>query len=83
MLKPGGLWLNCGPLLYHWAQDDPTAAPTDLSLELPLADVRALAEAIGFEMLEEAEGDARYLADPRALYQTRYTCARWVLRKAA
>jgi carnosine N-methyltransferase len=21
MLKPGGVWINLGPLLYHWAVD--------------------------------------------------------------
>jgi uncharacterized phage protein gp47/JayE len=71
-----------GPLLYHWVQDSPSGArPTELSIELPLADVKSLANQMGFEVLEESEGDAAYLADCQALYQTSYTCARWVMRK--
>lgn len=31
-LKPGGYWINIGPLLYHWASSDPgvaSGAPSD------------------------------------------------------
>ena len=24
MLKPGGIWINLGPLLYHWVADSET-----------------------------------------------------------
>ena len=81
-LRPGGIWANLGPLLYHWAIDGAaTNAPTELSLELPLDDVLGLADKLGFELLEQSEGDGAYLADARALYQTSYVCARWVMRK--
>lgn len=82
MLPQGGIWINLGPLLYHWAQDNPSGArPTELSVEVPLEGVKSLAIQMGFEMLEESEGNASYLADCQALYQTSYTCARWVMRR--
>ena len=145
MLRPGGLWLNLGPLLYHWAASDPAPEATsndpaavghagtagggsaqrsnhtvhthanggtapagseaqqlpahthahagaaacchqaepelELSLELPLEDILAVAAKVGFEVLEQDEGEAAYMADVQSLYQTKYTCARWVMRK--
>jgi carnosine N-methyltransferase len=81
VLKPGGFWVNCGPLLYHWAQEEGTAEPADLSLELPLDTVLAVAQAVGFKLIQNTETTARYLADTRSLYQTSYTCACWVLQK--
>ena len=145
VLRPGGLWLNLGPLLYHWATSDPAPEATwndpasaghpstagccsaqqtnraahthahggtapdgsegqqvpahahahagaaacchqaepepELSLELPLEDILAVAAKVGFEVLEQDEGEAAYMADVQSLYQTKYTCARWVMRK--
>jgi carnosine N-methyltransferase len=82
VLKPGGMWANLGPLLYHWAYESDTGeTPTELSVELPLDEVKALAEKVGFDIIEDSEGEAAYLADCRALYRTSYTCARWVMRK--
>ncbi|KAJ2958105.1 hypothetical protein NQZ79_g6274 [Umbelopsis isabellina] len=43
ILKPGGTWINLGPLLYHFEN-----TPGENSIELTLDDVRDVAQKIGF-----------------------------------
>jgi hypothetical protein len=43
MLKPNGLWINIGPLLYHYAEMD-----DERTIELPLDHVRAIVRKSGF-----------------------------------
>ncbi|CAG8579542.1 7898_t:CDS:2 [Funneliformis caledonium] len=43
ILKPGGLWINLGPLLYHYEN-----SPGDMSIELTLEQVKFAAKDIGF-----------------------------------
>mmetsp|Transcript_24692 Transcript_24692/g.58393 ORF Transcript_24692/g.58393 Transcript_24692/m.58393 type:complete len:434 (+) Transcript_24692:565-1866(+) len=72
MLKPGGLLVNLGPLLYHWS--GPPTRPTDktvddyrrryshlddryfTSIDLCYDDLKVVLNAIGFEVLEEETG---------------------------
>lgn len=37
MLKPGAVWINQGPLLYHWATGDNTDDRYDQSIEVSSA----------------------------------------------
>ncbi|KAJ8294418.1 Carnosine N-methyltransferase [Rhodotorula toruloides] len=56
-LRPGGIWINLGPLLYYG----------NPGMELPLEDVIRLAEMVGF-VVEKRESlrDVRYTADELA-----------------
>lgn len=45
VLKPGGIWINCGPTLWHHEGSDSN------SIELALDDLKALAKRIGFTFL--------------------------------
>eukprot|EP00536_Pseudo-nitzschia_multiseries_P017827 jgi/Psemu1/299557/fgenesh1_pm.1852_\ len=72
ILKPGGLFVNLGPLLYHWS--GPPMRPSDASVEdyrrryshldnrylssidLCLEDIKVVLNSIGFEVLEEETG---------------------------
>ena len=72
MLKPGGLLVNLGPLLYHWS--GPPMSPEDKSVEeyrrrydhldaryftsinLSYDDIKEIMNEIGFEILEEETG---------------------------
>jgi len=72
MLRPGGLFINLGPLLYHWS--GPPMRPSDTSVEeyrqrydhlddrylssinLSYEDIKKIMTEIGFEILEEEEG---------------------------
>lgn len=44
ILTPGGVWINLGPLLWHWENSD------ELSIELTLDEVKELARDVGFEL---------------------------------
>lgn len=46
ILKPGGIWTNLGPLLYHYAE-----IPGELSIELSYEDLRKVIQKVGFEFL--------------------------------
>jgi carnosine N-methyltransferase len=77
MLKPGGVLINFGPLLWHWS--GPAMRPDDMdvnsyhercnyldkryltSIDLCWEDIRVIMENIGFEFVEET-------TDNRALY---------------
>jgi carnosine N-methyltransferase len=53
ILRPGGLWINLGPLLYHWADRGPadTDVRYDQSLELSYAEIRHVMLNMGFKFL--------------------------------
>lgn len=57
VLRPGGLWINLGPLLWHWAD----SGPDEMSLELPLSEIHRLAQLMGFVPLRQEFVDAAYI----------------------
>mmetsp|Transcript_9940 Transcript_9940/g.24184 ORF Transcript_9940/g.24184 Transcript_9940/m.24184 type:complete len:443 (-) Transcript_9940:159-1487(-) len=81
ILKPGGLFVNLGPLLYHWS--GPPMRPDDKSVEeyrqryvdldsryftsinLSYNDIREILNNIGFDMLEEERGIECYYTSDR------------------
>ncbi|KAF8830345.1 hypothetical protein HHX47_DHR2000643 [Lentinula edodes] len=46
ILAPGGVWINLGPLLWHWENNH----TNDPSIELDLVEVKQLAAMVGFEI---------------------------------
>ncbi|PQQ05162.1 carnosine N-methyltransferase isoform X1 [Prunus yedoensis var. nudiflora] len=66
ILKDGGVWINMGPLLYHFAemygQDD------EMSIELSLED-------------KEKTIETTYTTNPKSMMQNRYNAAFWTMRK--
>jgi hypothetical protein len=46
ILAPGGIWINLGPLLWHFENNN----TNDPSIELDLEELKALAHKIGFEL---------------------------------
>jgi carnosine N-methyltransferase len=81
VLRPGALWANCGPLLYHWADAHTYLDAPEQSVELPLEDVIAAALAAGFEMVEQGTADCGYADNSRSMMRTRYRCATWTMVK--
>ncbi|KAL2585530.1 hypothetical protein AAZV13_13G003400 [Glycine max] len=79
ILKDGGVWINLGPLLYHFAdmygQDD------EMSIELSLEDVKRVAFHYGFEFENERTIETTYTANSRSMMQNRYFAAFWTMRK--
>lgn len=80
-LKPGGVWVNLGPLLYHWADAHTYLDTPELSIELPLEDVKAAAIAAGFDIIDEGHVDVSFADNHRSMMHTVYNTATWTMRK--
>jgi hypothetical protein len=61
VLKPGGVWIHLGPLLWHWADG---GSWEDRSIELSLDDVQAAAQLMGLELLQKQFVEAAYIGEP-------------------
>lgn len=76
ILKPGGVWINFGPLMYHWSD---SAEP---SIEPSYDIVRKLIEASGFEFVEEeTQIPSAYTCNPHSMLSYEYKCVFFVCRK--
>ncbi len=77
VLKPGGYWINFGPLLYHFAD-----MPTEFSIEPSYDMVRTLVTQSGFEFLREETGvEAVYSQNKLSMLQTVYKCVSFTCQK--
>jgi len=76
ILKPGGTWINIGPLLYHFEN-----TPGENSIELSLADVKAVAEKIGFTITNENTLPSTYTSNPNSMLKYVYENAFWKATK--
>eukprot|EP00741_Cyanophora_paradoxa_P008026 tig00001239_g7765.t1 len=76
ILRENGVWVNVGPLLWHWAD-----MPREPSLELAWDELRPAIEAYGFDIEEEGEVQCAYAANPRSMMQSTYRCVRFVAVK--
>ncbi|KAG4137682.1 hypothetical protein ERO13_D07G086600v2 [Gossypium hirsutum] len=84
ILKEGGLvgwqvWINFGPLLYHFA--DMYGQEDDMSIELSLEDVKKIAFHYGFKLEKEQTIETTYTTNPRSMMQNHYHAAFWTMRK--
>ncbi|XP_072951502.1 uncharacterized protein [Typha angustifolia] len=79
ILKDGGVWINLGPLLYHFAESYGTE--DEMSIELSLEDVKMVAYHYGFEMEMEKIIETTYTANTQSMMQNRYFAAFWTMRK--
>ena len=50
LLEPGGVWINIGPLLWHFENSPTKSAKGEGSIELSLDEVKELARAVGFDI---------------------------------
>ncbi|XP_018615531.1 carnosine N-methyltransferase isoform X1 [Scleropages formosus] len=79
ILKPGGAWINLGPLLYHFEN-----MANELSIELSYEDVKAAILQYGFQM--EVERDSvptTYTENDQSMLKYLYDCVFFVARKPA
>ena len=75
-LKPGGVWINFGPLLYHWAEGAGyVGTQEELSVEMSLDDVCLAATHVGLRIEKREMSESRYTSDPSSMLQTVYNCA--------
>lgn len=92
-LKKDGVWVNFGPLLWHFEDDDGKfKATVDGStrsiplkgMELSLEDLVSLVEEMGFTFEKRESGiKTSYGGDPRSLGGWIYECEFWIARKRA
>ena len=81
LLRPGGKWINLGPLLW--------TSGAQARLELSLEEMFALVKASGFHIEDDTSATRRrtvvceYTADQRAMMQWMYNAEFWVATKFA
>lgn len=76
-LEPGGFWMNCGPLLYHFSD-----MPHELSVELTLQEVLELLPCFGLRLLElRLDHRCEYLTDPSSMMHRYYSSCFFVCQK--
>ena len=80
-LRPGGLWVNFGPLLYHWADAAGYIGNEEMSVEMSLEDIERVADAVGLNIVKREMRDSLYTADRKSMCQTVYRCALLVAEK--
>ena len=69
ILKVGGLWVNFGPLLYHYTEN-----PNEVSIELSWKEVKNIIIKFGFEFKKEEEIQTTYSANKDSMSQRIYKC---------
>lgn len=76
-LKPGGVWLNLGPLLYHYAD-----MQSELSIELEADELLAMIERVGFRLLAPVEWHrCTYVDDSKSMLHSVYDCIFYQFQK--
>nr|CAG8533836.1 8517_t:CDS:2 [Entrophospora candida] len=76
ILKPGGLWINIGPLLYHYEN-----TPGEMSIELSLEEVKMVVKKTGFQFQRENIFQSTYTINPNGMLKYLYDCAFWTCVK--
>jgi len=69
ILKIGGLWINFGPLLYHYTDNI-----NEVSIELSWNEVKKIIIGFGFEFTKEENVQTTYSADKDSMTHRIYKC---------
>ncbi|KAI6100907.1 N2227-domain-containing protein [Pisolithus croceorrhizus] len=73
ILAPGGVWINLGPLLWHFENNEHEYP----SIELDLSEVKELARMIGFKLYDERTIDTSYSSNDQSMLGYVYHAAFW------
>eukprot|EP00475_Leptophrys_vorax_P003943 TRINITY_DN12300_c0_g2_i1.p1 TRINITY_DN12300_c0_g2~~TRINITY_DN12300_c0_g2_i1.p1 ORF type:complete len:369 (-),score=59.17 TRINITY_DN12300_c0_g2_i1:49-1155(-) len=77
LLKPGGLWINLGPLLYHYSD-----SAGEVSIELSYDEIRKLMSHFQFNPIHEDIGKrCHYTYNNRSMLDMCYNCVFFTCRK--
>ncbi|KAM7166681.1 carnosine N-methyltransferase isoform 1-T1 [Macrochelys suwanniensis] len=77
ILKPGGIWINLGPLLYHFEN-----LANELSIELSYEDIKNVILQYGFHLEVEKESVlSTYTVNELSMMKYYYECVLFVVRK--
>lgn len=77
ILAPGGIWINAGPLLWHWENNN----TNDPSVELDLDELKELMQKMGFEIANETTIDTTYTNNSQSMLDYIYHAAFWTATK--
>jgi len=77
IVATGGIWVNLGPLLYHYADVE-----NEISIELSWEEVKP-AIAQFFDFVEEKEHHSQYASNSTCLSGVRYNCVFFVVKRNA
>jgi carnosine N-methyltransferase len=88
-LKPGGVWINGGPLLWHWQSSGPKITSENgsadpryaMSTEISYDVLRALIEKVGFEIKDEKWDQVGYTSNIKSMLRSVYTIVQFVAVK--
>jgi len=76
ILKPGGYWINLGPLLYHYADSD-----VEQSIELSYNEFKHVILSYGFIFLREETKSTTYTTNKLSMLQSIYNCVFFTCQK--
>jgi carnosine N-methyltransferase len=80
MLRPGGVWTNFGPLLYHWVSDscdtgDNNDHRFNSGMALPWEDIKLLLLHYGdLTFVDDDWVETTYVQRPNSMQKTTYSC---------
>ena len=69
IIKIGGLWINFGPLLFHYTDN-----PNEVSIELSWEEIKKIIIDFGFEIKKEEEIKTTYSSNKDSMMQRIYKC---------
>lgn len=88
VLEPNGIWINLGPLAWHFEPDsNTTSSRVGGNIELTLSELLSVIEKSGFTFEKDHEGLKRqsismpYMANNKAMLTYLYNTEFWVARK--
>lgn len=77
ILVPGGIWVNLGPLLYHFSD-----IQHEDSIEPTFEDIMLIIDSVGFEVLSSKTGvRTKYAQNPHSMLKSEYESLFWICRK--
>jgi carnosine N-methyltransferase len=77
ILRPGGIFINIGPLLYHYCDSS-----NEFSIEPSYEDIKEIIKNLGFKFLkEEMNVKSKYSQNPKSMAQLEYDCVFFVVQK--
>ncbi len=81
VLYPGGVWINYGPLLWHY-EEHPPPPGEQAGVELTLEELLTLVEMCGFRVVERRKGGkAGYIENTESMLRHEYEGEFWVAEK--
>jgi carnosine N-methyltransferase len=85
MLKPGGVWVNLGPLLYHWTTDSENNEDPryQQSVELSWEELRHVIATFGFEFQKEEFRECQYTNNKQSIMWSTYNAILFSVIKPA